>query len=81
MKINKSLLSIFLVFTIMSCTDTQKQLNIEVYETSASGNKLTRVNEFSSGASQSNIQLFPEKKYNIQDRMDYLFAIKQHHLV
>jgi glucosylceramidase len=63
MKINKSLLYIFLVFTIMSCTDTQKQLNIEVYETSASGNKLTRVNEFSSGASQSNIQLFPEKKY------------------
>ncbi|MEN8858096.1 MAG: glycoside hydrolase family 30 protein [Flavobacteriaceae bacterium] len=47
----------------MSCTDTQKQLNIEVYETSASGNKLTRVSEFSSGASQSNIQLFPEKKY------------------
>ena len=63
MKINKSLLSIFLVFPIMSCTDTQKQLNIEVYETSASGNKLTRVSEFSSGASQSNIQLFPEKKY------------------
>ena len=63
MKINKSLLYIFLVFTIMSCTDTQKQLNIEVYETSASGNKLTRVSEFSSGASQSNIQLFPEKKY------------------
>jgi len=63
MKINKSLLYIFLVFTIMSCTDTQKQLNIEVYETSASGNKLTRVTEFSSGASQSNIQLFPEKKY------------------
>jgi len=47
----------------MSCTDTQKQLNIEVYETSASGNKLTRVTEFSSGASKSNIQLFPEKKY------------------
>jgi len=63
MKINKSLLYIFLVFTIMSCTDTQKQLNIEVYETSASGNKLTRVTKFSSGASQSNIQLFPEKKY------------------
>ncbi len=63
MKINKSLLYIFLVFTIMSCTDTQKQLNIEVYETSASGNKLTRVTEFSSGASQSKIQLFPEKKY------------------
>lgn len=63
MKINKSLLYLFLVFTIMSCTDTQKQLNIEVYETSASGNKLTRVTEFSSGASQSNIQLFPEKKY------------------
>ena len=63
MKISKSFLYIFLVFIIMSCTDTQKQLNIEVYETSASGNKLTRVTEFSSGASQSNIQLFPEKKY------------------
>jgi len=47
----------------MSCTDTQKQLNVEVFETSASGNKLTRITEFSSEDSISIIELFPEKKY------------------
>jgi len=63
MKIRKSFLYIFLVFSIMSCTDTQKQLNVEVFETSASGNKLTRITEFSSEDSISIIELFPEKKY------------------
>lgn len=47
----------------MSCTDTQKQLNVEVYETSASGNKLTEITEFSVSENTSTIVLNPEKKY------------------
>tara|TARA_R110001632_G_scaffold19898_4_gene59835 strand:- start:13593 stop:15032 length:1440 start_codon:yes stop_codon:yes gene_type:complete len=47
----------------MSCTDTQKQLTVEVYETSASGNKLTEITEFSVSENTSTIVLNPEKKY------------------
>ena len=53
--------SIILVFMISSCN--QKQLDLEVYETSASGNKLTKVTNFSSSENQSKIILNPEKKY------------------
>lgn len=63
MKNNKSFLYILLVLTIMSCTDTQKQLTVEVYETSASGNKLTEITEFSVSENTSTIVLNPEKKY------------------
>jgi len=62
MKAIKYFLSTFiLVFMISSCN--QKQLEVEVYETSASGNKLTKVTNFSNSDNQSKIILNPEKKY------------------
>ncbi|WP_422106003.1 glycoside hydrolase family 30 protein [Winogradskyella sp.] len=47
----------------MSCAEKQDQLVAEVYETSASGNQLTKLTEFTALDSISEITLNPEKKY------------------
>ncbi len=47
----------------MSCAEKQEQLNLEVYETSESGNQLTQLTEFELTDSVSQITLNPEKKY------------------
>ncbi len=47
----------------MSCAENEKQLAVEVYETSESGNKMTKITEFVSADSISNIILNPNKKY------------------
>ncbi|MEO1030058.1 MAG: glycoside hydrolase family 30 protein [Bacteroidota bacterium] len=47
----------------MSCAEKQDQLVAEVYETSASGNQLTKLTEFAALDSISEITLNPEKKY------------------
>jgi len=48
---------------MMSCTEKQEKLEVEVYETSASGNQLTRITKFTSGDSIVSIKLLPEEKY------------------
>ncbi|WP_299366281.1 glycoside hydrolase family 30 protein [Winogradskyella sp.] len=53
----------FLILMVMSCAEKQEQLNIEVYETSEGGNKLTKLTEFASTEQVSTITLNPEKKY------------------
>ena len=63
MKTFSSSLCILLVFTIMSCTEKEEPLVVEVYETSASGNQLTKITEFPSGETVDTIQLLPEKTY------------------
>ncbi|APZ46228.1 glycosyl hydrolase family 30 [Polaribacter reichenbachii] len=50
---------------ILSCQNTQDKLNVEVYETSASGNSLTKLVDFSSDENQEEIiqvNLFPAQK-------------------
>lgn len=55
-----------LLLMTMSCnTEEKKELNIEVYETSASGNKLTRIFEFTPVDSLSVIKIMPEKEFQI----------------
>jgi glucosylceramidase len=63
MKILRDVSLLFLVFMIMSCSQKQEQLNVEVFETSASGHKLTKITEFTSGDTLIKITLNPEKKY------------------
>ena len=63
MKIVRYCLHIFIVFMIMSCTEKQEPLQVEVYETSASGNKLKRIIEFSAEENDVNIKLLPEEKF------------------
>ena len=48
---------------IVSCTEKQAQLSVEVYETSASGNKLKKITEFSSGNDITAIKLLPDEKF------------------
>lgn len=47
----------------MSACNTENKLNVEVYETSASGNKLTQLTNFSDQKSEFTITLNPEKKF------------------
>jgi len=47
----------------MNCSEEQKQLQVEVYETSASGNKLTKITEFSPTKNETSIKLLPEQTY------------------
>ena len=66
MKTSKYSLVALLIFTIMCCNTVKKvnkRLEVEVYETSESGNKLTRITEFSKVDSASVIKILPEQKY------------------
>jgi glucosylceramidase len=47
----------------MSCIKKEEPLDVEVYETSASGNQLTKITEFPSVESVDTIQLLPDEKY------------------
>ena len=48
----------------MSCNkEENKVLNVEVYETSASGNQLTKITEFSKSDSSSTIKILPNQKF------------------
>ncbi|NND53155.1 MAG: glycoside hydrolase family 30 protein [Flavobacteriaceae bacterium] len=64
MKTSAFYMALILTVIIMSCNEENTGLQAEVYETSASGNKLTKLENFS--ASNENdlvqIKLFPEKE-------------------
>ncbi|MDP5157619.1 MAG: glycosyl hydrolase family 30 [Flaviramulus sp.] len=62
MKIIKPFFYIFLVFVIMNCSDKQNQLSVEIYETSESGNKLTKISAFNISENPVTIKLKPEQK-------------------
>ncbi|WP_204345828.1 glycoside hydrolase family 30 protein [Psychroserpens algicola] len=63
MKFIKPNLYMLLLFTIMSCTKKETALVVEVYETSANGNQLTKITEFPSEAKGDTITLVPEKTF------------------
>ena len=54
---------LFSIFFMLSCTQKEEQLSAEVFETSQSGNKLTKMKEFSSEKVSSIIKLHPEEKF------------------
>ncbi|WP_400074913.1 glycoside hydrolase family 30 beta sandwich domain-containing protein [Winogradskyella sp. R77965] len=63
MKLSNYFSTLFLALLIMSCTDKQERLKVEVFETSANGNRLTLVTDFAVSEDTSTITLNPEKKY------------------
>jgi glucosylceramidase len=63
MKLLKYSLCILLAITVMSCTKKQAPLVVEVYETSASGNQLTKITEFPSGEIIDTIQIVPNETF------------------
>jgi glucosylceramidase len=68
MKITKYFFYLFLLFMIISCQPKQEVLVVEVYETSANGNNLTKLENFSSDEIQKNtiqIKLLPGQKRQI----------------
>ncbi|MGK0447396.1 MAG: glucosylceramidase, partial [Polaribacter sp.] len=65
MKKIKYFLYLLLLFMIFSCEIKEDKLLVEVYETSASGNNLTKLDDFSSNESKQaaiKIKLLPAQK-------------------
>ena len=60
----KTNLIILATIMIGSCT-VQNDLKVEVYETSASGNKLSSITELPSAKSATQIKILPEQEYQI----------------
>ncbi|MCB9337075.1 MAG: glycoside hydrolase family 30 protein [Lewinellaceae bacterium] len=56
-------IAISLCTMLSACTTTDNKLEVEVYETSASGNKLTQVTEFPAGNDSVVVKLLPDQKY------------------
>ncbi|MCX6283126.1 MAG: glycosyl hydrolase family 30, partial [Bacteroidetes bacterium] len=52
-----------LMITLMNCDVKQNNLPVNVFETSANGNKLKRIAEFPSGRETVSIQLLPGQKF------------------
>ncbi len=63
MNIGKIGVTISVMTVLMSCHVKQTPLSVNVFETSASGNKLNKLTEFSSAAGAVTIRLLPDKKY------------------
>jgi glucosylceramidase len=63
MRIRKSnLLILVLIMAMIGCS-ANESLEVEIYETSASGNKLTKVSDFPSSSDVVEIKLNPEEKF------------------
>lgn len=55
--------SCLFMLAVMSCNENLSELNVEVFETSANGNKLTLVTEFSEVQDTLSIVINPDKEY------------------
>ena len=51
------------IVVMLSCNENKEPLSVEVYETSASGNKLTKITDFSLGKNVIKIKLLQNQKF------------------
>lgn len=58
-----NIIAISLIAMLSACTTADKKLEVEVYETSASGNKLTQVTQFPAGNDSVVVKLMPGEKF------------------
>ena len=58
-----SFICTLILITSIGCNTKQMDLELEVYETSASGNKLKKITEFSSGLEASTLKLMPDDTF------------------
>ena len=63
MKYLKNIFFTLLILTMINCATKETELDIEVYETSASGNSLKKITEFSKQDSVISIDLNPDEKF------------------
>ena len=54
---------LFVMIVMTACNSQQSKLIVEVYETSASGNKLSQITEFPATSEEVSIKLLPDQKY------------------
>jgi glucosylceramidase len=63
MNIFKNISFILILGLLMGCNQKQNQLQVDVYETSAEGNKLTKISELDVSEDAVQIMILPEDKY------------------
>jgi len=63
MKAFKLIINIFFLVILLGCNVQQNRLSVEVYETSANGNKLKKLTEFPAGSEVVSVRLLPENTY------------------
>src|SRR5210317_1490866 len=63
MKRFNSFICTLILMTLIGCNTKQMDLEVDVYETSASGNKLSKITEFSIGQELSMVQLLPDETF------------------
>jgi len=63
MKIVNHIFCFISLIIMISCIEKQEQLKVEVYETSANGNKLAKINVFSTSDSLINIKILQNEEY------------------
>jgi len=63
MKTFKLSLGIFLMGVLSGCSMQQSKLEVEVFETSTSGNQLKKMSEFPSSSNAVSVKILPEKKF------------------
>ena len=63
MNLFKNISFILILVLLIACNQKQNQLNVKIYETSADGNKLTKVSEFEHTENAIQIIILPEDKY------------------
>jgi len=61
----KYLAIFYFIMTLMSSCTTSKKWEAEIYETSAKGNKLTRITEFQASEKSVKISILPDKEFQV----------------
>ncbi|WP_394749933.1 glycoside hydrolase family 30 protein [Spongiimicrobium salis] len=59
----RSLLVLFIVFTLNGCMKIEKELEVTIYETSANGNRLKELQPASSASGAIEIRVLPKEQY------------------
>jgi len=65
MKSIKATLILYVMIVMTACTGQQNKLSVEVYETSAGGNKLSKIAVTTPSEEAINIKILPEQKFQI----------------
>ena len=63
MNSRKHLFFLFLIVTMTNCVAQKKMLTVDVYETSAAGNSLTKINKFEASKNVVQININPLQKF------------------
>lgn len=63
MNTSKAFLILMVMVALSACNSQQNKLSVEIYETSAGGNKLSKITESESGSDALSIKILPDEKF------------------